>query len=516
MELTPNKRHIHMYIAGEEVICNKNFTITEEMKNPNTIILNNCYPLSWESNKNYISKYYMPKDYSLFKLTYDYSGYDLATEFGEDILTEAGQTIEIENSEVIKFLGVVKRNSPVSLNPRNPHYNTIQILDFKTFLSEGDVFNFVYTSGNVIGLLNRVLGEYSGYNFVLGNTSNYYSLNATIDNYNCDQKTLYDVLEYICQVTNAVWKVRYVNTTTFAIDFYTMSLLPIGKNLEYDTDFWNRNSIIDISYSFNSNDYRNKQIMTSPSIISKTNNFEEFYATSNDGTYKLSNNVGWITQASAGGIALSCGTKEDKEKGYTLDLCYTPGSDTIEIYYDVLPSQKIMVNYYPELSARISVYNMNEIDRISNQLDNSGIISRYEERKDATTADELNQIGQSYIQYKGRPEITLTVKTLNIDIWEVGQTTYFKTQNIDGMEELSMQYVIKKKTIQQIQNNADDSNYTFYTYELVNNFSFENKINYFDNQRAKQKGNIQEGQYINRYIENIDTVKIIFEEPVVS
>lgn len=513
MNLEPKQRRIHMYIAGEEVVCNSSFTITEEMKNVNTIILNNCYPLSWEADKDYVSRYYNPKDYSLFKLTNEYTGFNLTTESDIDLLTEAGQTIEVQNSEVIAFLGIVKRNTPLSLNPNKPHYNSLQVVDFRTFLSEGDVFNFVIEETTAIDFLNKVIGEYSGYNFIVGNTDKYYGKNTIINNYNCDQKTLYDVLEYVCQVTQAVWNVRYVDETTFAIDFYTMSSLPSGMAL-YDTaEFCNNNSIIDISYSFNTSNYRNKQIMTAPEITSETENIQEFFADSDNGEYTLDNNIASVTEARLDETYLNVGTKEDKDNGMTIDLLYTPGTNIVKLDYQPLPTQILTIKYMPLLRGRIAIFNTNEINRISEQLNNVGVISRYEERKDAATETELGKIGTAYIEYKGMPEITLKVKSINKDLWNIGNSVYFYSTNIP---ELKFDYVVKKKEINQIQNNADNSCHIIYTYELGTNFRFERDVNYFDNQRAKNIGNIKKGEFINKYIEQVDPVNIIFDEPIIS
>ena len=51
---------IQMFINDEEVISNKEFTITEEMLKTSSTILNNCYQKSWESTKDYTSKFYYP------------------------------------------------------------------------------------------------------------------------------------------------------------------------------------------------------------------------------------------------------------------------------------------------------------------------------------------------------------------------------------------------------------------------------------------------------------------------
>ena len=110
----------------------------------------------------------------------------------------------------------------------------------------------------------------------------------------------------------------------------------------------------------------------------------------------------------------------------------------------------------------------------------------------------------------------MQVKTLNKDLWKIGEIVYFDNNNIDGLIDLVGTYAVKKKTTQMFQNNADDSLQVFFTYELDNNYNFENLINYFDNQRAKTIGNIQEGQFINKYIENTETINIIFDEPVIG
>ena len=515
MNLQPNQRHIHMYIAGEEVVCSNQLSIVEELTNTNTIVLNNCYPLSWEQTKDY-TQFYTPKDYSLFRLVYDYSDYNLATENGEDILTEAGEDIIAENSLVTAFIGVVKRSQAINLRPFNPHYATLQVLDFKTFLNEGDLFNFVITETTVENFINQVVGEYSGYNFVVGNLNLGDKLNQTVGNYSCDQKTLFDVLQYISQITSSIWKVRYVNDTTYAIDFYDINSLPQGINLVYDTEYFTNNSIVDITYSFNTNNYRNKQVITSSSIITQTINTEEFYTDSDDNKYQLSNNIGAVYNAILDSEEISIASNVDKQNGITADLYYTVGSTEIELNIDAFPTQKLFIQYDPMIPGRVTVLNTSEINRIGNQLNNIGIISRYEQRKDATTAEELNAIGQTYLQFKGKSEITLQVKTLNKDLWNIGEVVYFDNNNTDGIIDLVGNYAVKKKTTQMYQNNADDSLQVFYSYELDNNYNFENLINYFDNQRAKTIGNIKDGEFINKYIEHTETINIIFDEPVIG
>ena len=84
-------------IDNEEVVSGKDFTITEEMLNTPSVILNNVYPKAWENDKDYISRFYYPKDYSKCLIydsdenLYPYTVYGKTTQ--ETIEGEEGTTI---------------------------------------------------------------------------------------------------------------------------------------------------------------------------------------------------------------------------------------------------------------------------------------------------------------------------------------------------------------------------------------------------------------------------------------
>ena len=113
---------MRIFINNEEVVCKNNLVIKEKMLSTYSTILNNCYPLSWEQDKDYTSRFYYPKDYSKC-LIYD----------GEDLI----------------FCGCIKNTGKISLNPREPHYCDLQVLDFKTLLSEGETLNYVITDKTI-------------------------------------------------------------------------------------------------------------------------------------------------------------------------------------------------------------------------------------------------------------------------------------------------------------------------------------------------------------------------------
>ena len=179
---------------------------------------------------------------------YDLENNVFYTNAGTDDFTKGN---DIPTRELL-FCGIVRNTGNISLNPRHPHYCSLQVLDFKTFLSEGDLFNFVIDSMTIQNAIKYVIDQYSGYNFIVGNLNLGKKLYDKINNYNCDQKTLFDVLDYFAQITNSLWTTRYISYTEIAIDFFDINSLPNGMDLVYDTTFCNENSIKSITYNLNS------------------------------------------------------------------------------------------------------------------------------------------------------------------------------------------------------------------------------------------------------------------------
>ena len=366
----------------------------------------------------------------------------------------------------------------------------------------------------IVEAINYLINQFSQYNFSVGRLNLGRKLQDRIYNYNCDKKTLFDVLQYIAQITNSIWTTRYVDDNNIAIDFYLINELPQGMDLIYDKSFCDDKSIIKISYSMNSNNYRNKQIISSDSIIGNALITQQIITKGQE--YILDEKISSIQSISLNNQQISFATTYDKENGETAYAYYTVGDKILTFDEQIMPGQTLIIKYYPQIAGRQVVINQTEIDRIDNQLNNSGVIARYENRKDADTSAELNSIGQTYMQFKGRSEVTLKVETINNDIYNIGNIVYFNTNETLGIEDLQGNYAVTKKTKKIIKNNADDSNYILYTYELNNNFNFENYINFFDNQRAKLIGNIKEGEYINRYVENFKTYSITFNPPNIN
>ena len=360
-------------INEEEVLCDSTLEITEEMLSTSSTILRNCYPASWEETKDYVSNYYFPEDYS---------------------------KVEIYQDEDLVFCGVIKKTGNIDLNPRHPHFCDLQVLDFKTFLSEGETLDFVIANKTVSQAIEQVVEAVSDYGFVVGNID-ILEPNEMIGAYSTQEKTAYDVFQYLADITQSRWSTRVIDEDTVAVDFYDPTLMPEANEINNTNEYYETNNIVDITYNYSANDYRNKQVMTSEEVYSNIIQTQSFTANGTDNTFLTEYPIGRVQSATLNGVSLEVATEGEKEMGITADLYYSPKNNSFYLEQTPTSSSVIVINYYAFVKGRTIVYNSAEIARINQNTNRKGVIARYENRNDAITTEELTKVGKSYIKYKG-------------------------------------------------------------------------------------------------------------------
>ena len=403
------------------------------------------------------------------------------------------------------FNGIVKNTNDISLNPRYPKYCGLQVLDYKTLLSEGKTLDFVIYNKTIQEAIQMVVNEVSGYGFEVGNI-NIANPNEIIGTYSTNEKTAYDVLQYLADISGAKWTCRRKDENSMYIDFYDPSLMPKGKTIEYTPEWWCANNIVDLKFNYGTRDYRNKQIILSDEVSADIEYKERLTSDGISKDYTLPYNISSISYIKINDEPKTIATKEEKAVGIYADFYFEKGSNEITSNKTLNYGTIIDVEYTPIIKGREVVQNENEIERISNQLDINGIISRYETRNDETDSNKLLSIGETYLKYKGEAEINLTIKTKDNDLYEVGQSVYFDAP----IPNLKKDYLVKSKEIYIISQDGEPSN-VFYTYTLSSSFNSEKAINWFDNQRNKLLGNINEGDFISRNIDINNNVLIIWD-----
>lgn len=473
---------IQIFIDGEEVVSNKEFTIHQEMLNTSSTILNNCYPKTWEATKDYVSNFYFPKDYS---------------------------NCEIYNNSNLIFAGIVENSGEISLRPSDPKYCNLQILDYKTLLSEGETLDYVIPNGTIENMIDSVISKITSYGFVKGNVE-LLNANEQIGAYSTLDKTAYDVFQYVAEISNSKWFTRMIDKNTIAIDFYSPELMENANQIEYNEQYFNDNNIVDMSFSFETKDYRNKQVILSDEIFSSLDTTDTFIANTNQTQFITSANVGSIKSIKVNTTPQTIGTWKDKELGIYADFYFKKGTNMIESSKGQNDGAIIECTYTSLIVGRQVLSNDDEINRISTQIERKGVIARYETRNDVSTSKEMSKIADSYLKFKGKPDILLTITTKDVDLFNIGQQVYFNAP----IEQLQDYYMIRAKDIQITKTGNDGT--IFYTYELCSNFDSESSINFFDNQRRKLSGNLEEGQFINRNIDIENNANVIFENLVIN
>lgn len=577
-----------IYIDNEEVLCASQMTIKEQIKNTNSVILNNVFPKSWEADKDYVSNFYMPKDYSHCKIidenitsekTYDLTNnityvtrrfingadgkmiyrddavivclkvvpgkeYKIKADYQQTgsigifqtdslnigvttdklILITPGSndvtltptkkyliatykystytyvtfkkiTTDVSNNLI--FSGIVKNSGNINLNPRYPHYATLQILDYKAFLSEGETLNYVLKAQMATEAIKTIIKDLKG--FYVGELK---INDIPISAYSCSEKTPYDVLEYLAEITGAIWYTQAISDDIVLINFYAPDQLPTAQDIEYTQKYFKDNKIEDIQYAYSAKDYRNKQIIVNDKATGKIAQTE--YITYEGKNLQTIYPISSIVSIKNNTKVYSFTTETAKKNGQLADFYYSFDSNSIEVGFDLGTGKTIEVIYYPIIISRQIAYNQDEIERISESTKRNGIITRYEKRTDTSDETSLAQIAQTYLDFKGVPEITLTVKSYYSDLLHVGERVFFN----GPIEDLKTNYLVIEKSIEMI--TTGNQQVLFYTYKLSSSYNDENAINFFDNQRRKTEGNIQEGEFISRYIDLASETNIIF------
>jgi hypothetical protein len=365
---------IQMYINNEEVVSDKNITIKEEFLATSSTILNNVFPKSWLNDNDTVSRFYFPPDYSDCK-----------------ILKEGN----------LIFNGIVKNTGNISLNPYAPKFCSLQILDYKTLLSEGKTLDFVIDNKTIGEAIDMVISDIADYGFVKG-TIDIASVNDIIKAYSTLDKTAYDVFQYLSEIANCKWFTRRIDADTIAIDFYDNDKIPNASDIEYTKEYFNENNIVDITYNYSANDYRNSQQVISSGVISNSVNSEVQTYNGTDTQIFTDLAVGSIQDIQINDVSMSFASNIQEELGIDADFYYTVGNNQLKINTDIARNDKIEIIYYPFVKGRQLVENIDEINRINSQTNRNGRISRYESRNDVSSNDELYKIAKTYLDVKGQ------------------------------------------------------------------------------------------------------------------
>ena len=256
-----------IYIDDVEVKCDNQFDIEEEFMNPSSIVLTNVYPASWTPT-DLMNNYYFPEDYTKCKIYKD---------------------------DELYFVGIVKNSADMELNPLKPHYCSLQILDPSTLLSEGTTLDYVIANKTVTEAINQVINSISDYGFVAGNIQIPEQYDTLIGAYSTLDKAPFDVFQYLSQISLTRWGTRMIDEDTTAIDFFSPELLESQGTIELTKEYCGQNHIESITYDYSTDDYRNKQIITSDEVFGNIEQTQTILSNGYDTSFNTEQKIGKIS-----------------------------------------------------------------------------------------------------------------------------------------------------------------------------------------------------------------------------
>lgn len=472
--------NITITIDNTEVVCSNEIVINKSMAQPGSVILKNCYPKSWEQDKDYTSRYFKPKDYS------------------KVVIKEDGDLI---------FAGVLKNSGYITLNPNDTKFSDFQVIDFATFLSEGVTLDFVIDNKTIYEAISQVVNAIADYGIEVGylNIENH---NDKIMSYSTVDKTAYDVLSYIAEVSGCVWwtEIHEVDGDFKVwVNMYTPEHMENIAWIDYNEILDDWDDIMDITYSINTNDYRNKQVITSNLVYAETNTVENITADGYATTFILTRPVGKINSIKVNDVSKTIATLNEQQIGIYADFYYEIENNEITSQNVIGYNDIITVDYVPLIQGRQQAINSSERQRISQQLGINGTLARYETRNDIVNLTELGKVANTYLKYKGIPQIEVKLTMQNFDYRGVYRYNNIgHTLNLTNfpVDELNGYYMIKGEQHTIIHTDNQDS-IIITTLTMVNNYNIENELNYFNNQRRKSTGNLKQDEFVTRNIDNV-------------
>ena len=148
-----------------------------------------------------------------------------------------------------------------------------------------------------------------------------------------------------------------IDDDSVAIDFYDPSLMPSGTQIEYNSTFFENYEINNMTFSYSSKDYLNKQIMTSDEVYGNVVQSETIIANGYQTQFDTYEKIGTINSISVNGVAKTFTTQEYKDLGVTADFYYKPGNEYFESNDIQSSGATIIIEYIPIVLGRQIIIN---------------------------------------------------------------------------------------------------------------------------------------------------------------
>lgn len=458
----PNK-DIKLYIDKVEMAFNSKITINDHTSNFSSITFNDVIPKNKLNYKDIIKVW------------------NYADEF---------QLGEVYSGDKLIFFGVVNATGRLSLFPNQPKTKSIQIMDFRKWLSLKKPVELLFFKTSPERIVVDLIKKLNEPRIKVGKLD--FTNNENINAYSTFGKTPYQVLkEIVAKQTDSLLYFEITENKEITINFKSETTLrnepKIEINLE-NIDVLRDYKILDVVLETNIDNYANTINYESENIVTNVLKQETINITGSE-NITLFDNVGKISK-NPDDIYLKKG--DDKKRvvvlnndryqdGKYYDVLYTTGKNTLKINKSYLnQGWSLMFAYYPKVKNSVQLSNNEEINKIASRSQTAGDVYKYEKYNDISDLSDLLRLCKGDLNVSSSSEKIITI-TCERPLFNVGETCtiFSNNENIKGL------YLIIEANVEFLGFNNNFSDVVF-TYTLKNSKNTNTLINQFDNQSYKK------------------------------
>lgn len=408
---------------------------------------------------------------------------------------------EVYAGDQLIFFGIVNSTGRLNLNPFTPKTKTVEIADFRKWLSIQKPIPLLFFNEFPENLVNTLIEKLNEPKIVVGTLD--FSTNELIGAYSTVDKSPYQVLkEVVAKQTNSILYFQINTQQQITINYKSNDTLandiePLIIDLN-NLDLLKEYKILDIEFESNADKYSNIVKVESSNVIANIVTEEKITILDKD-SFTLNNVVGKVSNNIANTYLYKLATPTVKQsaiilneefykEGQYYDVLYKTGNNIIKINKKYLDQDWVLnFGYFIKRKTSVELSNTQEIARIASFSMTKGEVYRYERLNDLTNFNDLLKATESNLEiYKNTERIIYITSEIPLyDILDVVEVVSQENDKVSGL------YLVHEINVDingsSIKDASNNNNFILPVFSTVLKATknTDNIVNEFDNQNFR-------------------------------
>lgn len=407
---------------------------------------------------------------------------------------------EVYAGDQLIFFGIVNSTGRLNLNPFVPKTKTIEIADFRKWLSIQKPIPLLFFNEFPENFVNVLIEKLNESKIIAGILD--FSTNELIGAYSTVDKSPYQVLkEVIAKQTNSLLYFQINDKQQITINYKSNDTLandiePLKIDLN-NLDLLKEYKILNIEFESNADKYSNIVKVESSNIITNLVTEENFTIFDKD-SFTLNNNIGKVSNNIANTYIYKLSTPTIKQnvisideafykEGQYYDVLYKIGNNIIKVNKKYLNKDYILnFGYFTKRKTSVELSNTEEIARVASFSTTKGEVYRYERLNDLTNFNDLLKATKSNLEIYKNIEKTIYI-TSEIPLYEILDVVEVISGEDDKVSGLYLVHEIAAEINASSIKDTINNNFILpvFTTILKATKNTDNIVNEFDNQNFR-------------------------------